>query len=229
MNIKVKHAKNVPDISAKEALECMKKSLYLSMGMDIKTSLYLERMFAYKKYCMRTTRDNWTMAVYGLVMSVNDRDLDELEKELNAYEKAGELLQRLSAESIDEVALSYSQETSREYLKDFVELLILVYSEFGLEFDEALMRINDGKSVQTNKIVEEVSNNPDNTLNANKRGMSKAEDVMDRFMEKLNNNEFPKVTEPKSREEFIPTDEEIERISEGFQEILRDIKRLDLK
>ncbi|MDE6292454.1 MAG: hypothetical protein K2L98_02100, partial [Bacilli bacterium] len=239
MNIKVKHAKNVPNISAKEALECMKKSLYLSIGMDVKTSIYLERMFDYKKYCRKTTRDAWTMAIYGVMMSVNDRDLSELEEMLKNYEKAGELLQRLTVEPIDEVALSYSQETSRNYSRDFVELLILIYSECGLEFDDATRKIENKENTKSggedkvkitqDTTVEEVNERTKATLYAmcgENTGMSKAEDVMDRFMEKLNNDEFPKVTEPMSREDFIPTEEAAEKIAEEYQEILDDIKTL---
>lgn len=215
MEIKVKHAKNVRNIPAREALECMKKSLQLSMGMTIETSLYLERMFNYKKYCMKTTRNDWTKAIYGVMMSVNDEDLDVLEAKLNSYEEAAKLMQRLQSEPVDEVALFYSKQTLSNSTRGFIELLILEYSEHGLEFDEAIRKIEESKEVRR----EEIAN----------KGIIRAEDFMDRFMEKLNNDEFPKDTEPKSADEFIPTDEMAEKIIKGYHEILEEIKKLELK
>lgn len=208
MRTKVKHDKNAKCVSAREALDLMKKSLSLFMEMDIKTSIYLEKMYAYKKYCKKGTKAYWQMAIYSIMMAVNDRDLDELEEMLNCYECVGGLLQRLQSEPVTDVALSYSQQNLDENKRAYIELLILEYAELGLEFDEAISKIYAEKEQS--------------------KGISKAEDVMDDFMQKLNNNEFPKDTEPKSSDEFIPTDELAEKILDGYQEILEDIKQLKL-
>lgn len=64
-------------------------------------------------------------------------------------------------------------------------------------------------------------------------GMSKAEDAMDSFMDKLNNGEFKKDTMPQEDEGFDPSnDEEAERILAGYQNLLQEIedfKKLELK
>lgn len=65
------------------------------------------------------------------------------------------------------------------------------------------------------------------------RGISRAEDVMDDFMTKLNNDEFKKDTMPQYDEGFDPSNEsEAERILEGYQNLLHeidDLKKLELK
>lgn len=241
MRTQVKHAKNVADVSAREALELMKKSLSLYMEMDVKTSIYLEKMYAYKKYCKKGTKVYWPMAIYALMMSVKDKELDGLEEVLNDYEYAGKLLQRLQSETVEDVALSYSQQNLSEDDRAFIELLMLEYSEYGFEFDEAIMRIyeereqsggKDCMKITADTTVEEVEKQTKDTFYAmcdDNRGISRAEDVMDNFMERLNNDEFPKDTEPKSDDGFIPTDEMAEKILEGYHEILEDIKKLNLK
>lgn len=239
METNVKSVQNVANISAREALECMKKSIYLSMRMDIKTAFYLKRMNEYKKYCMIRTRNEWCKGIYGILLSVNDRDLDELEDMLNCYEAAGKLLKRLQSESLEEVVLSYREQDLESDEKAFIELLILVYSEYGLEFEEALAKIELDKQkggrrmkITPDTTVEEVKDSTKNTfyaMCADRSGMSKAEEVMDNFMEKLNNDEFSRRTEPYVGEEFVPSDEEAERILAGYHEILEEIKELKLK
>lgn len=65
------------------------------------------------------------------------------------------------------------------------------------------------------------------------RGISRAEDVMDDFMTKLNNDEFKKDTMSQEDEGFDPAnDEEAERILAGYQNLLQEIesfKKLELK
>ncbi|MDE6142214.1 MAG: hypothetical protein K2G03_06385, partial [Bacilli bacterium] len=167
-----KKVQNAANISAREALECMKKSIYLSMRMDIKAAFYLKRMNEYKKYCMIRTRTEWCKAIYEIMMSANDRDLDDLEVMLNCYEQAGKLLQRLQSESLEEVAFSYSEQVLENDTRAFIELLILVYSDYGLEFDEALAQIELEKQkggrmkITSNTTVEEVKDTTKNTFYA---------------------------------------------------------------
>lgn len=65
-------------------------------------------------------------------------------------------------------------------------------------------------------------------IKMSQKGISKAEDVMDDFMQKLENDELPKETEPKQADDF-DLEVEAERIIEGYHELLEDIKELKLR
>lgn len=64
-------------------------------------------------------------------------------------------------------------------------------------------------------------------------GISNAEEIMEEFMDKLDNGAFTKETLIQEDEGFDPTnDEEAERILVGYQKLLEDIeqiKTLELK
>ncbi len=61
------------------------------------------------------------------------------------------------------------------------------------------------------------------------KGISDAGQVIDDFMEKLENNEFSKDTEPMQEDGFEPTDNGAERIINGYKDILEEIKELKLR
>ena len=61
------------------------------------------------------------------------------------------------------------------------------------------------------------------------KGISDAGEVMDDFMGKLENNEFSKDTEPAQEDGFEPTDDEADRIINGYKDILEEIKKLKLR
>lgn len=199
-------------VTNKNAVKDMKLAISLSITKNgqytgVIVEPYLEKMYAYKEGCSDSTKQEWCNVIYETLCSVERREVKEVEDMLDCYEEAGVLIGRLKDESILDVARDFYAQEFNKSKRTFIEILVLVYSEYGLEFDDAIMNIEK----------------------KNKKGMSGAEVVMDDFMGRLENNEFKKDTESSSGEEFDPTDQiMVERIQNGYKKILDDIKKLNL-
>lgn len=236
------------EVNAKNALEDMRIAISLSITKNSKytgvvVSQYLDKMYAYKKFCIPHTKIQWCEMIYHILSSVEVRKPEELEEVLRAYEITGELMEELSSKSLRDVAKSFLARKLPEDMKDFVDLLMTIYSEFGLSFIDEIKKLSNEENkkgdgnmkITSETTVEEVKEQTkevfyqmcDYDKNESK-GISKAEDVMDDFMQKLENDELPKETEPKQADDF-DLEVEAERIIEGYHELLEDIKELKLR
>lgn len=253
---------NMMKVNARNAIDDMAIAISLSITKDGKyfgaiASQYLEWMNKYSQFCSDSSKEQWCNTIYNILCSGDEEKRDERVAVLECYEKAGELMEKLSNSSLESVASEYLKTAKDEGTRDFVELLVLLYSSVGMEFLEMVETPNDkqkkanlkeeydrqkkgdnGMKITENTTVEEVREATMTTFAAmcdaqseQKSGMRKAEDVMDEFMEKLNNDEFPKDTEPHANDNgFDPTnEEEAERILAGFSNLLEEIKELKLK
>lgn len=243
-----KEVDEILEVNAKNALEDMRIAISLSITKNSKytglvVSQYLDKMYAYKKFCLPHTKIQWCEMIYQVLSSVEIRRAEDLEEVLRAYEIAGELMEELSSKSVNEVAKSFLARQLPLDMRDYVDLLMTIYSELGLSFIEEIKMLfneenkkGDGNmKITSETTVEEVKEQTKEVFyqmcdydKDNQRGISKAGDVMDDFMQKLENNEFPKDTEPKQADDF-DLEVEAERIIEGYHELLEDIKELKLR
>lgn len=233
-------------VTAENAIQDMSMAMALSITKDGKyfgtiASQYLDKMKEYVPFCIEGTWQQWENALYNILCSKSKENVQERITVLKCYELADSLMKRMSEESVMDVVAEYEQSSFDLATREFTELLLLIYSKYGLEFMECLEKIaenrqkkegNDDMKITQDTTAEEVKENTMNTLYAmceNRSGISEASAAMDNFMEKLANGELEREVEPNVGEEFIPTEEEAERILAGFNNILEEIKELKLK
>ncbi|MCX4364543.1 MAG: hypothetical protein OSJ70_02035 [Bacilli bacterium] len=233
-------------ITAENAIRDMAIAMSLSITKDGKyfgaiASQYLDKMKEYVPFCIEGTWQQWENALYNILCSKSEENVEERINVLKCYELAGSLMKRVSEETVMDVVAEYEDSSIDSATRGFAELLLLIYSKYGSEFMECLEKIRENREkkvgidemkITQDTTAEEVKADTMKTLYAmceDRSGMSEASAAMDNFMEKLDNGELEREFEPSVGEDFDPNEEEAERILAGFNSILEEIKELKLK